>query len=82
MIKSLSAFAIFALLASAVVAIPGFTPIAQASETTPLAKSDRLDIVVSQPCGQQAWPNLASSCLRTTSNREVHEARLVTAERR
>ena len=41
MLKSLAAFAIFSLLGAAVVALPGFAPKVQASETVALAKGDR-----------------------------------------
>jgi hypothetical protein len=82
MIKSLSAFGILALLATAVVALPGFAPVVQASETVALAKGDRLDIVAAEPCNMQTWPNLTQSCLRAAPNAAVREARLVTAARR
>ena len=82
MIKSLSAFGILALLATAVVALPGFAPLVQASETVALAKGDRLDIVAVEPCAEQTWPNLTPSCLRGVPNAAIREARLVTAERR
>lgn len=82
MIKSLSAFGIFALLATAVVAVPGFSPTVQASEPDALAKGDRLDIVAAAPCARQTWPNLSQSCLRAAPNAAVREARLVTTERR
>lgn len=82
MIKSLSALAGLALLASAVVALPAFAPKVLASEGGTLVKGDRLDIVQAKNCAQQTWPNLMASCLRGDQNIVVHEARLVTAQRR
>ena len=46
MIKSLAAFAIFATLSAAVIAVPAFAPMAKASEAVALAKGDRLAIHV------------------------------------
>lgn len=82
MIKSLSAFAVVSLLACAVAALPAFAPKVLASEGAALAKGDRLDIVHAEPCAQQTWPNLMSSCLRADQNTTVREARLITAQRR
>jgi hypothetical protein len=83
MIKSLTALAIFALLGASVVALPGFAPQVEASETVALAKADRLDIrPVARDCSQQVWPNFEASCLRDgASGATFHEARLVTARR-
>jgi len=44
MIKSLTGLAIFGLLGTAVVALPGFAPRVEARETVALAKADRLDV--------------------------------------
>jgi hypothetical protein len=82
MIKSLSAFAVVSVLACAVVAVPAFAPKVLASEGTALAKGDRLEIFRAEPCAQQTWPNLMSSCLRAEPNITVREARLITAQRR
>jgi len=83
MIKSLSAFAIFALLGASVIALPGFAPALKADEVVVLAKADRLaSPPVAGNCASQIWPNIASSCLRETgSGATVREARLVTARR-
>jgi hypothetical protein len=68
MIKSLTALAIFGLLGAAVVALPGFAPRVEASETVASAKAGRLDIrPLARNCSQQVWPNFDTSCLR---NRE------------
>jgi hypothetical protein len=81
MMKSLSALAIFAFLGATVVALPGFAPQVEASETVALAKADRLELrQVAQNCSQQVWPNFDASCLRK-GEAMVREARLVTARR-
>jgi hypothetical protein len=83
MIKSLSAFAIFALLGASVIALPGFAPALKADEVVVLAKADRLaSPPVAGNCASQIWPNITSSCLRAAgSGTAVREARLVTARR-
>jgi hypothetical protein len=81
MIKSLTALAIFAILGASVIALPGFAPKVEASETAALAKGDRLEVRTSaQNCSQQVWPNFEASCLRK-GEVMVREARLVTARR-
>jgi hypothetical protein len=83
MIKSLAAFAIFAVLGTSVVALPWFAPKAEAGETLALAKSDRLEVrSFPQNCLKQVWPEYATGCLRNSgSEASVVEARLVTARR-
>ena len=84
MIKSLVALAIFGLLGTAVVALPGFAPQVEAREQGALAKGDRIDIQpVAQKCSQQVWPNFDTSCcLRDSeSGVKIREVRLVTARR-
>jgi hypothetical protein len=83
MIKSLSALAIFGFLGTAVIALPGFAPHVEASETIALAKGDRLPVWrVDGNCSRQTWPNFQTSCLRNgDSGVMVREARLVTARR-
>jgi len=79
MIKSLTGLAIFGLLGTAVVALPGFAPRVEARETVALAKADRLDV---RNCSQQHWPNFDTSCLRSSeSGLAVLDVRLVTARR-
>jgi hypothetical protein len=81
MIKSLTALAIFAVLGASVIALPGFAPQVEASETAALAKGDRLEVRSIAPnCSQQVWPNFDASCLRK-GDVMVREARLVTARR-
>jgi hypothetical protein len=80
MIKSLAAFAIFAVLAVSVIALPGFAPKVEASEA--LAKADRLEVRSLAPnCFKQVWPNFATACLRNSNSDAIVEARLVTARR-
>jgi hypothetical protein len=65
-------------------ALPGFAPQVEASETVALAKADRLAVAPAiQNCSDQVWPNLAASCLRNGEAAAglVQEARLVTARR-
>ncbi|MFL6808231.1 MAG: hypothetical protein ACJ8FD_04395 [Bradyrhizobium canariense] len=83
MMKSLIAFAIFALLGVSVMLLPGFAPQVKARETVALAKADRLaSHPVATNCGGQVWPDFEASCLRRgESDVRVHEARLVTARR-
>jgi hypothetical protein len=81
MIKSLAALAIFAILGASVIALPGFAPRVEASETAALAKADRLEVrTIAQNCSQQVWPNFDASCLRK-GEVMVREARLITARR-
>ena len=83
MIKTLSAFAIAVLVATALAVLPGFAPDVEASVPRPLAKADRLDIrPIGRDCSQQAWPRFEASCLRSAGSKvAVREARLVTADR-
>jgi hypothetical protein len=83
MVKSLSALAIFALLGTSVMALPGFAPKVEAGEAAVLAKGDRLQVRATiSSCPTQVWPNFAASCLRTPgSGAKIMDARLVTARR-
>lgn len=83
MMKSLAAFAIFAVLGASVIALPGFAPKVEAGDTVALAKADRLLVrSVSQNCVKQVWPDFATACLRNNgSEAKIVEARLVTARR-
>jgi hypothetical protein len=81
MIKSLTALAIFAVLSASVIALPGFAPQVEASETAALAKADRLELrSAARNCSQQVWPDFDASCLRK-GDAMIREARLVTARR-
>lgn len=83
MIKSLTPFAVFALLGASLLALPGFAPEVSANEVVALAKADRLAIhPVAGNCARQIWPNITPTCLRNAgSDNPVREARLVTASR-
>ena len=82
MIKSIAAFAIFAVLGASVIALPGFAPKVEASEAVVLAKADRLEVQpLGSNCFKQVWPNFATACLRNSNSEAVVEARLVTARR-
>ena len=83
MMKSLVAFAMFALLGVSVMVLPGFAPQVKARETVALAKADRLaSLPVARNCLGQVWPDFEASCLRRgESDVRVHEARLMTARR-
>jgi hypothetical protein len=57
MLKSLSALAIFGFLGAVVIALPGFAPQVEASETVALAKGDRLPVErIDGNCSKQVWP--------------------------
>jgi hypothetical protein len=76
MLKSLAALALFALLATSVVALPYVSQV-EAGETVASAKGDRLD--TRPDCSQEVWPNISPSCLR--GGHAVPAARLVSADR-
>jgi len=80
--RGLSAVAAAALGAAIVLALPGFSPEADAS--TRILKSDRLDYrPIGKACTQQAWPYYEANCLRdrTQIGGQVRPARLVTTDR-
>jgi hypothetical protein len=78
MIKSFAAFAVFALMGMAVVALPSFAPAVQASEAPLLLKGDRLATrVAGLNCSAQVWPDLSASCLRNGASGAIRDARLV-----
>ena len=81
MIKSLAAFALFAVLGASVIALPGFAPKVEAGEAVVLAKADRLEVRPLANCFKQVWPNFATACLRNINSEAIIEARLVTARR-
>lgn len=82
MIRSFAAFVVFALLGASVIALPGFAPRVEASETAALAKGDRVDLqMVVTDCSKEIWPDLPARCLQNGSGAKIQEARLVTARR-
>ena len=83
MIKSITSLAILGLLGAAVITLPGFAPQVAASETSVLAKSDRLELpTVVRNCSQQVWPGFDAHYLHNGETGSViREVRLVTAHR-
>jgi len=83
MVRSFAALAIFTLLGAAVIALPGFAPKVEASESAVLAKADRLAVsTVPGNCSKEVWPVLSVPCMqRTGPGGNIQEARLVTARR-
>jgi hypothetical protein len=83
MVKSLAAFAIFSLLGTTVIALPGLAPKVEARETIALAKGDRLDVrSLTEHCEKQVWPSIAARCLKNADGQaRVQEARLVISRR-
>ena len=82
MIKALAAFAILAVSAASVIALPSFAPKAEASERLALVKSDRLAATSPPNCLEQTWPNLTTECLRSGgSDAKIVDARPVSARR-
>jgi hypothetical protein len=63
--KVLSAIAAMALGAAVVLALPGFSPEADASTPAKVVKSDRLELrPVAKDCALQGWPYYEATCLR------------------
>ena len=83
MIKALAAFAILAVSAASVIALPSLAPKAEASEGLALAKADRLAVTSASPnCLEQTWPYLTTDCLRGAgSDARIVDARPVSARR-
>jgi len=80
MVKSIAALAIFGLLGTAVLAVPGFAPQVKASETIAFPKGDRQPIA--RTCSKQVWPNFENSCLHNAdSGAMIQQARLVIVRR-
>jgi hypothetical protein len=80
MIKTLSAIAITAFIAAALLILPGFAPEVEAEGPVALQKSNRLVIhSVDRGCTRQTWPNFSASCLH--GNGATLEARFVSADR-
>jgi len=82
MVKSLLAMAMFVLLGTSVLALPGSYK-APSGEAVMLTKGDRQKTGASLTnCSTQIWPEFAASCLRGAASRgTILEARLVTTRR-
>jgi hypothetical protein len=82
--KGLSAIAAATLGAALVLALPGFSPQAEALTPLPVIKGDRLDLRTPlKDCTQQAWPYYETNCLRdrTHAANQARPVRLVTTDR-
>ena len=82
--KVISAVAAMALGAAVVLALPGFSPEADASTPPKVVKSDRLDLrPVGADCSPQAWPYYEADCLRDRRqvSRQPKPVRLITTDR-
>jgi len=79
--KSVTAWAIFALLATSLIAFSGFAPQVEARETVAQTEADRSAIhSAAEICSHQVWPDFHASCLRRAgSSAVVQQARLVGA---
>ncbi|HEY1541294.1 MAG TPA: hypothetical protein VGG01_02700 [Xanthobacteraceae bacterium] len=75
MLKVIAAVCGVAVLAGALVLIPGMTPVVQAHMYS--IKGDRLDVhAYGTACSERAWPYFEPSCLRNT-NSPIRQARVV-----
>jgi hypothetical protein len=83
--KILPAIAAMAMGAAVVLAMPGFSPEADASTPPKMTKGDRLDVrPIGQDCTQQAWPYYETSCLRDrkqATGGQAHPIRVITTDR-
>jgi hypothetical protein len=88
MIKIYSLIAAAALLAGAVVAVPGLVSASARhdlnTQTTLSARGDRLDIATRVSCRQQNWPYLDRSCVadHRTESGSGRKVRVVTTDRK
>lgn len=84
MLKTFSAIGGAALLAAAVMLLPGMSPQVEASAPAPIAKSDRLDIrPLGTACAQRAWPYYEAHCVRARAGTvpSLQPVRIVTTDR-
>jgi hypothetical protein len=82
MLKIFAAVFGAALLAGAVVLVPGLTPKVEAHMLS--TKGDRLDLkTYGTACSQRGWPYYETSCLRdaTSPTRQARTVRMVTIDR-
>jgi hypothetical protein len=84
-LKLFSGLAAMAFGAAMVLALPGFSPEADASTHAKVVKSDRLDFrLTGKDCSQQAWPYYEANCLRDRNQvvgGQVKAVRLITTDR-
>jgi hypothetical protein len=83
--KIISAVGAMALAAAVVLALPGFSPEADASTPVKVVKSDRLDLrPIGKDCTTQAWPYYEGGCLndrKQVAGQVVRAVRVVTTDR-
>jgi hypothetical protein len=82
--KVIPAVAAAALGAAATLALPGFSPEADASTPPRVVKSNRLDFrPIGPDCSPQAWPYYETNCLRDRSRFAGHAkpVRAITTDR-
>ncbi len=82
MLKAFAAIFAAALVAGAIVAIPGLTANVEAHMLP--AKGDRLDLkTYGSACSERGWPYYETSCLRNTGSptRQAHPVRIVSTDR-
>jgi hypothetical protein len=84
MLKLLSIIVAAAVIAAAIVTLPGASGAVSASTPVPHAKSDRLDArPTGWNCSQRAWPHFDRGCLRDRKAPlvDARSVRVVTVDR-
>jgi hypothetical protein len=82
--RTILAIVTVGLSAAAVLALPGFSPVVEASAPAAVQKSDRLDYrPLGKACSQQAWPYYEAKCLRdrTQDAGQARTVRLVSVDK-
>jgi hypothetical protein len=82
--RSISALAVAALVAGALMVLPSFSDPVGASTPIHRGKGDRLDIRPLGPkCSEQAWPYFEAQCLRDnrSASGRVRPARVIAIDR-
>ena len=82
--KVIPAVAAAAIGAAATLALPGFSPEADASTPAKVVKSDRLDLrLTGRDCSPQAWPYYEANCLRdrTQAAGQAKAVRVISTDR-
>jgi hypothetical protein len=83
--RSISLVALAALIAGAVIVMPGASDKVVASSPLNSGKGDRLDIrPIGAQCSEQAWPYFEAGCLRDrrAAMGQAKPVRIVTADRK
>jgi hypothetical protein len=82
--KIISAFGAMAVGTAAVLAMPGFSPVADASTPPKVVKNDRVEVrPIGKDCTLQAWPYYEPDCLRARNQvaGQARTVRVVTTDR-